>query len=262
MGLMSLLKSLIGLKERDKKSISINTSILPSQGIFYKKDFEIFIKSANIEDINEYELDFIKDDIGVIINKVKKVVENNLIFSNQYSFNDLRSIDIIFIFLEIVKLTKGKPVRLNYIDSLTSKEELIEFGPSTFNYFRIGDDLMGKYDSDNQEFLIDGYRFSLPSIGVENSLTNFLIHKSKLPDAYKYNNYFYDFTYFLGNKNMLSFDEIENLIQIFNFDIEESELIKINKIVKSFLPMQIYSLIKNDRVIEITSSINLEKIWK
>lgn len=256
MSLIGLVKNLLNLQKK------INPKILPSQGLFYKDDLELWIKKADMEDILEYEFNFIKDNIGVIINKVKRVVEKNLILSYGYSFNDLRSIDIIFIFLEIVKFTKGEGVKLSYINEITSKEEVIEFGYNNFNYFHISDDLMKTYDFENKEFLINDYRFSLPSIGVENSLTNFLIQKSTSTDAHKYNNYFYDFTYFLGNKNMLSFDEIENLIQIFNFDIEEDELIKINKIIKSFLPIQSYSLIKDGRVIEITSKIDLEKIWK
>jgi hypothetical protein len=256
MSLVGLVKNLLNLQKK------IDPKILPSQGLFYQDDFELWIKKANMEDIIEYEFNYIKDDIGVIINKVKRVVEKNLIFSYGYSFDDLKSIDIIFLFLEIVKFTKGEGVKLNYIDEETSKEEVIEFGHNNFNYFHIGDKMMKNYNPENKEFLIDGYKYSLPSIGVENSLTNFLIHKSNDPEAYKYNNYFYDFTYFLGNKNMLSFDEIENLIQIFNYDIEQSELIKINKILKTFLPIQNYSLIKNGRIIEITSKIDLEKIWK
>jgi len=121
---------------------------------------------------------------------------------------------------------------------------------------------MKYYDEVNQQFNINGYKYSLPSIGVENSLTNFLISKSDSPDAPKYNNYFYDFTYFLGDKTQLSFDEIENLIQIFNYDIDKDELIKINEIMNTFMPIQSYSLTKNGRVIEISSKIDLEKIWK
>lgn len=256
MSLIGIVKNLLNLQKK------IDTRILPSQGLFYEDDFEIWIKKANMEDIIEYEFNFIKDDIGVIINKVKRVVDKNLIFSYGYTFDDLKSIDIIFLFLEIVKFTKGTGVKLTYIDEITSKEEIIEFGHNNFNYFEIDDRVMKCYDSENKHFFIDGYKYSLPSIGVENSLTNFLIHKSGAPDAFKYNNYFYDFTYFLDKKNMLSFDEIENLIQIFNYDLEQSELTKITKILKMFLPIQNYTLIKNGKIIEITSKIDLEKIWK
>jgi hypothetical protein len=121
---------------------------------------------------------------------------------------------------------------------------------------------MENYDSKQRVFLVDGYKYTLPSLGVENCLTSFLIHKTNQPNAIVYNSYYYDFTHFLDDKNFITFKEIENLIQVFNFDIEDSELKKVKKIVKIFSPLQKYSLIKNGKVIDINSKIDLEKIWK
>jgi len=109
---------------------------------------------------------------------------------------------------------------------------------------------------------MSGYKYSLPAIGIENSLTNFLIDKSNKPDAHIYSGIFYDFMYFLLDKNSLTFTEIENLIQIFNYDLDKSEIKKIKKILNIFLPLQKYSLIKDGKVIEMDSKIDLEKIWK
>jgi len=81
-------------------------------------------------------------------------------------------------------------------------------------------------------------------------------------DSNKYNDYIYDFTYFLSGKNYLTFDEIENLITIFNQDLDKDELEKIKEIVETFLPLQKYSLTKASKIIEINSKIDLEKIWK
>jgi hypothetical protein len=33
--------------------------------------------------------------------------------------------------------------------------------------------------------------------------------------------------HFVGHKNLLHFDEVENLVQIFNFDMDEDELKKL-----------------------------------
>jgi len=256
MSLINLIKSLLNLQKKlDKK-------ILPSQGLFYKDDFEIWIKKANVGDIIEYEHDYVKDDVGVVITKLKKIVENNTILSSGYTYNDIKSIDVVFVFLEIVKLTKGKSINLNYFDDEKGKESIIEFDSSHFNYFKIDNNVMEKYDNKSKQFEIDGFKYSIPSIGVENCLTNYLISKSYDSDAIKYNSYNYDFTYFLGEKNIISFDEIDNLIQIFNFDMESSELKKVRTIVKSFSPIQKYSLKRGNRVIEINSKIDLEKIWK
>ena len=244
--------------------LSVNKKIkidkLPSQGLFYNDDFDITIKKADLEDIIEYEKNFVSDDLGVIINEIKKIVEKNIILSEGYSFLDIKSIDVVFLFLEIVSLTKGKPLSFNIYDDNLGYV-VIEFKPENFNYFFINQHLMKKYNKVEKCFEINGYKYSLPSIGVENSLTDFLISKINEPDATKYNHYFYDFTHFVGNKNSLSYKEVENLIQIFNFDIEKEELDKVKKILKTFEPIQKYSFIRDGYIIEITSKIDLEKIW-
>lgn len=256
MNLANLLKGLLNLQKK------IDIKLLPSQGLFYPDDFELSIKRANIEDINEYEKNYIKDDLGTIINKLKKIVEKNSFFSEGYEFNDLKSIDIIFLFLEIVKFTKGKAISLTYFDDDIGKENIIEFSSNYFNYFELNDYIMNKYDKDSKQFIIDGFKFSLPSIGLENCITNYLIEKSDEYDAIKYNDYSYDFIFFLSNKRCISFAEIENLIQIFNYDIEPKDRKRIKEIIKIFNPIQKYSLKKGNKIIEINSKIDLEKIWK
>ena len=256
MNLVNLLKGLLNLQKK------LEVKNLPSQGLFYNEDFEISIKKAQVEDIIEYEHNYIKDDLSVVISKLKKVVEKNSIFSNAYEFNDLKSIDIVFLFLEIVKFTKGKAVNLTYFDDELGKENMIEFSSNYFNYFRLNEEIMKHYEKSTREFLIDDFKFSLPSIGVENCITNYLISKSDENDAIKYNDYNYDFIFFLGNKRKINFEEIEKLIQIFNEDLEIEDRKKIKKIVKLFQPIQRYSLKRGNKVIEINSKIDLEKIWK
>lgn len=250
----TILKSVLNIEK------VMDITKLPSQGLFYKDDFKLKLKKASIDDIIEYEKDFIKDDLGVIIEKVKTVVRKNTILENGYTFYDIKSIDVVFLFLEIVKLTKRKPLLFLYVTDDFQKIE-VEFSEKNFNYFFIKESLMSKYNSHEKCFEIDGYKYSLPSIGVENSLTNFLVSKSHQEDVDKYNYYFYDFTYFLGDKTELSFQEVENLIEIFNGDVSEKEMLKINKILKTFEPIQKYSLIKNGYVIDTNSKIDLEKIW-
>ena len=117
------------------KRVKVDTKILPSQGLFYKKDFEINIKKASKEDILDYEKNYVKDDIGTVIYLIKKIVEKNIKLSGGYVYEDIKSIDIIFIFLEIVKITKGKPINLLYFDKETDSEGKIEFGSKNFNCF-------------------------------------------------------------------------------------------------------------------------------
>jgi len=250
------------LRELFVKRIKLDTKILPSQGLFYKKDFEISINRVSKEDILDYEKNYVKDDIVTIIYLIKKIVEKNIKLSSGYVYGDIKSIDIIFIFLEIVKITKGKPINLLYFDKETDSESKIEFGSKFFNYFQFTNKLLQNYNSEDRSFTINGYKYTLPSIGVENSLTNFLIVKSNEEDSFNYNNYNYDFTYFVGDKNNLKFREIENLIQIFNFDMDKEDMKKMKDVIKVFLPLQRYSLKKDGKVVEMNSKINLEKIWK
>jgi hypothetical protein len=257
--MLKLFEILSGLSNVKK---DFDVSKLPSQGLFYTDDFKLKIKKADIKDIIIYEHNYIKDDIGIIINEVKEIVKKNTILKKGYKFDDLKSVDVIFLFLEIVKLTTGKNIIINYINEDNGKNESIDFEISNFNYHKLNQNILNYYDNNKKHFLIDGYMYSLPSIGVENCLTNFLINKNTIPNSTHYNDYNYDFTYFLGNKNSVSFDEIENLVQIFNFDLDEVEKSKVKRIIDVFQPLQKYSLIKDGKVIDINSKIDLEKIWK
>jgi hypothetical protein len=250
-----LIELINGLLYKKKK---LNINKFPSQGFFYNKDMKIFIKRAKEEEIVFYKNNLNTKNIANVIYNIKKIVKHNTIFSSNYIFDDLKSIDIIFIFLEIVKHTKNKKI---FINDINFKEE-IEFSSKNFKYFfNIDNTLINNYNSDERLFLIDGYKFSLPTIGVENSLTSFLIRKIDEEKQQKYINYYYDFTYFLGQKNRISDIEIENLIQIFNFELEEEESKKIRKIIDTFIPIQTYQLLYKNKVIELTSKINLNNIW-
>jgi hypothetical protein len=102
----------------------------------------------------------------------------------------------------------------------------------------------------------------MPSIGVENSLTQYLMSLSDLPDTDMYNEYSYDFLFFLGRKNNLNYEEIENLITIFNFDIDDEERVKIKSVINEFIEIVGYNLRHKNLLIDVKSNIDLENIWK
>jgi len=256
---MSLTNILRGILNIQKK---IDLKTLPSQGLFYKDDFELWIKKADVEDIIEYEYKYEKEDLGLVITRVKRIVEKNVILSSGYYYGDIKSIDIVFLFLEIVKFTNKKEIDVKYFNDNIGKDEIITFDSSNFNYVTIDNKMIQNYDTSSKEFVIDGFKYSIPCIGVENSLTHFLIIKSDEPDASYYNNYSYDFLYFLGHKNNLTFNEIDNLIQIFNFDMTEEDQKKVRKIIKTFSIIGRYSLKKDSKIIDVSAKIDLEKIWK
>jgi hypothetical protein len=83
----------------------IDIKLLPSQGLFYKEDFGITVRPASKKDIEDYEKNYVRDDVGVVIYYIKKIVERNITLTKGYKYDDIKSIDVIFIFLEIVKLS-------------------------------------------------------------------------------------------------------------------------------------------------------------
>lgn len=239
---------------------TIDIKSLPSQGLFYPDDFTIKIKKASENEIIQYEKYFDDDDVILTIDLLKNIVENNTIFSDGYDFLDIKSIDIIFIFIEIVKFSMNKKI---YIELYTNDDILnIEFCPENFNYFIPDRELAMNYNPKSKEFLIDGFRFSLPNIGVEDSITEFLLYYIEEDKESEYNNYDYDFVYFLGDKKSLKMKEIENLLLIFNKDLDSDDKKKIKHIIDKFKVLRKYSLIVDDEIIDISARIDLKNIWK
>ena len=129
MGIAEIIRGILNQTKR------INTVKLPTQGLFYKPDFEIKIKKAEIEDIIDYELNYDKDNLYVVIESVKKIVRNNTHFSKGYKFEDLKSVDIVYVFLEIVKFSLKKEIEIPYFNDDKGHVDMVEFGNKTFNYF-------------------------------------------------------------------------------------------------------------------------------
>lgn len=247
--------NLIGSLVSKKKKLDIKS--LPSQALFYKEDFELMIRKATIEEIVDYEYEYDSQNLALIIYKIKKIVKACTYLPKTYTFDDIKALDVIYIFLEIVKFTNNKEIRISYFNEQLGKKDGVEFASENFNYFKISDNLMNNYNNDDKEFVIDNYKFSLPSIGVEDSLTEYLIKNSDRLSK----DYAYDFIYFLGSKRRLSFSELDNLITIFNEDLDKNEQAKVRKIVTSFSPIFKYTLKKDNKVIDLNSKLNLEKIW-
>ncbi len=142
---------------------------------------------------------------------------------------------------------------------MNGNENYVNFGHNNFKYFDFST-YMKFYDKETKEMVINGYRFSLPSIGIESSLTQYLSSKTSEDDIQRLNEADYDFMFFLGDKNILNPSEIDNLIQIFNFDIDDVERKKIKKIIDKFRDITGYSLVADGMTVGIKP--NLTNIWK
>jgi len=255
MSLISILKDLI---DGSKK---VDVTSLPTRGYFYPDDFSIKIRKAKDEDIIEYEYKYDSENVMEIVECVKRIVEKNTIFGDKYQFNDLKSVDIIFLFLEIVSFTTHKTIKIEFFNDELSKIDTIDFSPKNFNYYNF-DQIKSYHNPSEAVFEINGYKFSMPSVGVENCLSQFLLTKSNRENSEIFSQLSYDFLFFLGFKNSLTYDEIDNLITIFNYDIEESEKKKIKSIIELFLSMIGYQLRFRNHLVDVKTNLNLEKIWK
>lgn len=233
----------------------INVKELPTQGLFYPKNFKLAIKKASIDDVLLYNFNYIKDDISVILSETKRIIKNNIILPKKYKYEDLKSNDLLYIFFEIVKFTMSRDIMVPYEDIL-GRTSYVAFNTENFNYFDYNS-MKCDYNEKTREFEKDGYRFSLPSVGVENCLVDYLYTLEEKKDIDKN----YDFIFFLGNKNKLKKSEIENLITIFNDDLDEKEKEKVNKIVKLIYPSIGYSLKSGNKIISLDLKIDFEKLF-
>ncbi|CAG7579911.1 MAG: hypothetical protein SLAVMIC_00156 [uncultured marine phage] len=238
-----------------KNSNDIEVNKLPSQGLFYKDGFGISIKKAEVEDIIFYESNY-KDDPISTITLVKDMVKKNIFLSKGYEFEDIASIDIVFLFFEIVKLTKGDSIWIHHT------EESILFDKDHFNYFSVPDYLMEKYDSETKEFVIDGFKFKLPTIGIETSVTRFIGDSAMAGTLKDFSDKSYDFMYFLGDKNKLSNDEIINLLTIFNDELDMNEREIVDTIIKDFASFNRYTLKTDSGDVVEMGQLDLSKIWE
>ena len=134
-----------GLLNTSKK---LDLKKLPSQGRFYYKDFELRIKKADLEDIIDYEYNFDKDNIFLVVESLKKIVRKNTILSKGYVFEDIKSVDLVFLFLEIVRFTNNKKINVQFYNTKSGQKDLIEFNSDTFNYFDFS-----KYNNPSISFL-------------------------------------------------------------------------------------------------------------
>jgi len=249
------LKNVIGAIFNSKGYVEIDVENLPSRGIFYKDDFKIKVKPAEQIDIDKYNSRYIDGNFVSIIGCIKLVIIDNIKLSENYSFNNLSSIDILYIFLEIVKITKNDYIYIKHNGIRT------KFCSENFNYFNIKEDLIKFFDAENKEFVYDGFKYSLPTVGVETSITRFLYDMSSENRLDNFSESSYDFLYFLGGKIRLTNDEIENLITIFNEELSYKDKETISAIVEKFKPFSKYSLKTSNGVVPL-DGINLKHIWE
>lgn len=233
-----------------KKYKRLDIETLPSQNLFYPSDIKLYIKRASKSDINVFKDYYKGGDVISILSAIKYIVEHNIKLNKKYSYKDILSTDMLYIFFQIVSYTKDEPIVIYYDNDIE-----LELNEYTFNYFDTAE--YDKYYNEEKKcFEIDGYQYSLPTNGIEDAVTEFIYKNHK-----EYTGYDYKFQYFLTDKNEITHDEIVNLLEIFNYDMKSSQIEKIDNIVDEFSPFINYSLITPNDIIIPLDGVDLEFIW-
>jgi hypothetical protein len=247
---------LFGIIEGIKNVKKLNVKKLPTQGYFYPKDFTISIKKASLDDRLLYNFNFVKDDISVILSETKRIIKNCLILDKKYKYEDIKSNDLLYIFFEIVMFTMDRDIMIPFKDVI-GNTSYVPFTQNNFNYFDF-DSMKCEYDSKTREFIKNDWRFSLPSLGVENCLVDYIYDLDESGERTDWN---YDFLFFLGNKNYISSDEFDNLITIFNSDLDDKSREEVREIVKTIYKSIGYSLFVDGKVIDLDMKIDFETLF-
>ena len=235
---------------------NIELSTLPSMGLFYKDDMRISIKRASKSIIDQYTSNYNDESLIDIIDTIKYVVRTCTILNKEYNYYDIKGVDTIFIFLEIVKFTLNKEI------CIKDNDETIIFCSENFNYHKNSKFINKYYNSERKSVEYNGYSGTLPSIGIEKSLTDYMITNYTDEDGDKWLNYTYSFMYFLSDKNNITNDEFLNLIEIFNNEMSDKDKEDVKYIVDNLLPLTNYSLLdKYGNVVDLKSKINFKDIW-
>jgi hypothetical protein len=247
-------------KELFGYQITLDINKLPSLGLFYPKNFNITIRKPSIEEVVKFEHVYDKNDIVSSVKNIRKFVFQCTSIEGYVPY-DIISMDLLFIFLKLVKLYTKVPVIVHYYDSEGVLQQIF-LTEDNFNYAKIPDDLMVCYDSKERNFNFNGFRYSLPTIGVYTSLDEFVNDKvSKGMDTLeKYKNLEYNFIYCLSKRNSLTVSEIDNLIDVFNEDIEPDVKKTNEDIIAKFNTLFKYSL-KNDKYVIGINNLDLTNIF-
>ena len=237
------------LFKTDKYSIPIN--ILPSQGYFYPDGLEIYLEKGSDEDRESYLNGFYNSTIFGITDTIKSILIKKVTFNQKnFTFEKVKAIDILFIFIEFIKYTTDKPVYFNSV----------EFNKDNFIYFDFKE-FENNYDEKEKCFTFNNWKYSLPTIGIESSLGKFSYEITMRGQSSKYENKNYNFIYFLSDKTSINFDKMVDLINLYD-ELSDENKEEIQIIVDKFSKSGIYFLLESGKKpIRINSNM-LQNAWK
>ena len=247
MGLENVIFSIFGGK---KKQHEVDILKLPSQGYFYPDGLEMYINKGDIDDQLVYQHGVSNSNIFGIISTIKSILAKRIDFNiDDFEFDRVRAIDVFFLFIEFIKYTTGSKIYF----------EGVEFSKKNFVYFDF-DQFSNNYDKEKLGFVFEDWCFSLPSIGIETSLSEFSYEISMRGKSDQYKDKNYNLIYFLGDKTNLSYKEMISLLDLFE-DLDPKDQSDINDIVEKFSKTGAYYLIEKGKKSVSINPTMLKDMW-
>lgn len=252
-GLIQKIKS----KLEHRRGHNIKTEYLPTRGLYYNENIKITLYKASDKTIKYYKDNINTTDINEMLSVINNVVKSHIKIENS-TFNDLKSIDLLYLFIYIVRITTEKPYLVKYeIEGVGVGE--MEFNEDNFLYLEI-EKLSKHFKEYNKErkqiVLHNGFHFSLPSIGLETQIVEFIKNNK---DKYEYENM--NFIYFMGNENNVANEYIDNAILMFQeLDYETRTLI--DDFIYLYEEKQRFKLLKDNILVDLKSGLHFDDLWQ
>lgn len=222
--------------------IHIDKSKLPTKGLFYSDDLEIFAKGLTKKELFDFYNIFSYENVNtdrlyktmVLYSLLKK----GLKFTKKFNYKYIKTYDVLYLSLFIINLSidGGALINPNYdlfknvIHSISYDkmiENLYDFNleVSSFDNYQIF------YDKKKKSYNIDGYLYCPPSIGLNMSLINILsVNENINPTAIIFSNFQ------KYNKNSIKENDLLNMSILYESypDNELKKLFHINSIFTEY----------------------------
>jgi hypothetical protein len=231
----------------------VDNSVLPSRGLFYPDDFIITLKAADGAAIEKYKKIISENNFDKLSEFISYSLKKFVSMSDGYSHNDIKIIDNLYIMLMIAKLTKGDDVMCRIYNQQTADVEYVPFDENSFAYY----DFNKKFAVGDRRLNYKGYYLTIPSIGVQNSIINYVREKKELGQDTDWN----FFAYSVGNLTKMTYDEIENYLDIFDDGLTDDDTAVISEGVKLLLNEVMYAVKYNGKEYDLTRVLDFENIF-
>lgn len=241
---------------KSNKYTTLDLNILPSMNLFYDKIFNIDIRPINSELVTEYNNTNFSNpfEISEVIYKILCYCVN---VPEGYTVSDILCCDIMYVFFEIVKLTRNE--KLYFKKKLNDDDyfEFLEFNSENYDYYQIPEDIARLYDYNNKCFNIDGFEFRLPRYKFDGILLEYTLDNDISTLNYIIVAYFsHKITDKIGLNTLLSYNDV-----LFE-DADAETIEKMLYVISHLSKISIMKLTNNIIDINIIESLDMRSILK